>query len=190
MRDFKDVLTTGQVAKICNVAPRTVSKWFDNGQLRGYRIPGSKDRRIPLSHLVSFMRTYGIPLNDLELGATRLLVLDSDLAANGVLFDALIAEGGIEVSCVKTAFEAGLSVENVKPAVMLVDVSLPDVDPEQLCKDLRSSDALSGLKLIATSGSMTEGQRQSLLQTGFNACLPKPFDSAQLRDVINDICSL
>ena len=45
----KDVLTTGEVAKICNVAPRTVSKWFDSGALTGYRIPGSKDRRIPLN---------------------------------------------------------------------------------------------------------------------------------------------
>ena len=47
----KDILTTGEVAKICNVAPRTVSKWFDSGQLRGYRIPGSKDRRIPLAQI-------------------------------------------------------------------------------------------------------------------------------------------
>ena len=36
----KDVLTTGEVAKICNVAARTVSKWFDSGQIEGYRIPG------------------------------------------------------------------------------------------------------------------------------------------------------
>jgi excisionase family DNA binding protein len=41
------VFTTGQVAKICKVAPRTVSKWFDSGRLKGYRIPGSQDRRIP-----------------------------------------------------------------------------------------------------------------------------------------------
>ena len=34
----KDVLTTGEVAKICNVAARTVSKWFDSGQIQGYRI--------------------------------------------------------------------------------------------------------------------------------------------------------
>ena len=33
------VFTTGQVAKICKVAPRTVSKWFDSGRLKGYRIP-------------------------------------------------------------------------------------------------------------------------------------------------------
>ena len=44
---MKKVFTTGQVAKICQVAPRTVSKWFDSGRLKGYRIPGSQDRRIP-----------------------------------------------------------------------------------------------------------------------------------------------
>ncbi|MEM6855338.1 MAG: regulator, partial [Planctomycetota bacterium] len=33
MAKQKDILTTGEVAKICNVAPRTVSKWFDSGQL-------------------------------------------------------------------------------------------------------------------------------------------------------------
>src|SRR5512140_1444860 len=48
----KDVLTTGEVAKICNVAPRTVSKWFDSGSLKGYKIPGSKDRRIPVAQLI------------------------------------------------------------------------------------------------------------------------------------------
>ena len=59
----KDVLTTGEVAKICNVAPRTVSKWFDSGALHGYRIPGSKDRRIPLNQLIRFMKQHGMPLN-------------------------------------------------------------------------------------------------------------------------------
>ena len=74
----RDVLTTGQVAKICNDAPRTVSKWFDSGQLRGYRIPGSKDRRIPLAQLIRFMQAHNIPLGDLDTGTVRVLILDSD----------------------------------------------------------------------------------------------------------------
>ena len=53
---MKKVFTTGQVAKICKVAPRTVSKWFDSGRLRGYRIPGSLDRRIPREQLVRFLK--------------------------------------------------------------------------------------------------------------------------------------
>lgn len=184
MTKGKNVLTTGQVARICNVAPRTVSKWFDSGQLRGYRIPGSKDRRIPLPDLIGFMKAHGMPLNGLEPGKTGVVILDSDPAVNGMLHDALTAGGNFEVSCAQTAFEAGLAVQDLKPAVLIVDVSLPDVEPEQLCRDLRAHQGLQGLKLIALSGAMTEGQGQSMLQAGFNACLRKPFEVGQLIKVI------
>jgi excisionase family DNA binding protein len=61
MAKGRNVLTTGEVAKICNVAARTVTKWFDNKLLNGYRIPGSRDRRIPVPELVHFMKKYKIP---------------------------------------------------------------------------------------------------------------------------------
>jgi len=62
MTKGNNVLTTGDVANICNVAPRTVSKWFDKGLLNGYRIPGSKDRRIPIDELARFMAAHRIPI--------------------------------------------------------------------------------------------------------------------------------
>src|SRR5207244_1823239 len=68
----------GEVAKICNVAPRTVSKWFDSGALHGYRIPGSKDRRIPLNQLIRFMKQHNMPLNGLMTGCTRILIVDDE----------------------------------------------------------------------------------------------------------------
>ena len=55
MAKLKSVLTTGEVAKICHVCAKTVQKWVDSGMLAGYRIPGSKDRRIPADELVRFM---------------------------------------------------------------------------------------------------------------------------------------
>ena len=61
---MRTIFTTGQVAKICKVAPRTVSKWFDSGRLRGYRIPGSQDRRIPREHLIRFLKEHGMPLGE------------------------------------------------------------------------------------------------------------------------------
>ena len=62
MAKEKKVFTTGEVAKICSVATRTVHKWFDNGILGGYRIPCSKDRRIPAKELIRFMKEYKIPM--------------------------------------------------------------------------------------------------------------------------------
>lgn len=55
MDDRQQVFTTGMIAKICQVATRTVIKWFDSGQLKGYRVPGSKDRRVPRVCLVEFL---------------------------------------------------------------------------------------------------------------------------------------
>lgn len=60
MTTLQKVYTTGQVATICKVAARTVSKWFDSGRLKGYRVPGSNDRRIPATNLFAFMLKHGM----------------------------------------------------------------------------------------------------------------------------------
>src|SRR5207247_9874998 len=76
---MKKVFTTGQVAKICKVAPRTVSKWFDSGRLRGYRIPGSQDRRIPREQLIKFLKEHGMPLGELEEeGWHKILIIGAE----------------------------------------------------------------------------------------------------------------
>lgn len=62
----KAVFTTGDVARLCGVAPRTVSKWFDTMDLKGYKIPGSRARRIPRQHLITFLKQHGMPLFGLE----------------------------------------------------------------------------------------------------------------------------
>jgi excisionase family DNA binding protein len=66
MAKGNNVFTTGDIAKICNVAQKTVSKWFDNGQLSGYRLPGSNDRRVPFDDLVKFMQVNNMPLRPLR----------------------------------------------------------------------------------------------------------------------------
>ena len=103
----KDVLTTGEVAKICNVAPRTVSKWFDSGALHGYRIPGSKDRRIPLNQLIRFMKHHGMPLNGLMTGCTRVLIVDEEQDIVEVLEKILEDEAKYEVEVAKGGIRRG-----------------------------------------------------------------------------------
>ena len=61
MAKGNNVLTTGDVARICRVAPRTVQKWFDTGLLKGYRIPGSRDRRITIAELKCFIKAHNMP---------------------------------------------------------------------------------------------------------------------------------
>lgn len=58
----RDVFTTGQIARALRVAPRTVGHWIDDGHLKGYRLPGSKDRRVTRAALEQFVRESGMPV--------------------------------------------------------------------------------------------------------------------------------
>ncbi|MBI4717273.1 MAG: helix-turn-helix domain-containing protein [Planctomycetes bacterium] len=176
----KNVLTTGEVAKICHVAPRTVSKWFDSGQLRGYRIPGSKDRRIPVEHLVRFMRAHGIPLNGLDTGRTKVLLLDGDAAFASTVQHSLTAQGSYDVAVATSAFEAGVAAHELKPDVLVVDVGLPDVVPRGLVRALRADAGLQHTQLVGVSSQPLTGEGEALRQTGFAGYLQKPFDTLTL----------
>lgn len=186
MSSRKSVLTTGEVARICNVAPRTVSKWFDSGQLRGYRIPGSKDRRIPRNQLLRFMRAHGIPLDNLETGATRLLLIDADAGFGEALKQALDQNGSFEVSVAANAFEAGAIAMEMKPHVLLADVDLPDFAPQAITRYLRAQSDLQDVCLIGMAKGLAKARGQALLQEGFDAYLSKPFGVRSLVKLIED----
>ncbi len=180
----KDVLTTGEVARICNVAARTVSKWFDSGQLKGYRIPGSKDRRIPLANLIKFMKDHNIPTDGLMSGEPRVLVVDQDSEVLGSLKAVLGEQTRYQVRTCASAFEAGVECERFRPHVMLMDLHLADSDPSRICGLLRSDDDLLLTRVIGMSSKLTEGQAAQLLHGGFHGVLRKPFTVRQVIDSI------
>ena len=186
----KDILTTGEVAKICNVAPRTVSKWFDSGQLRGYRIPGSKDRRIPLNALIRFMKAHNIPLDGLQSGKTRILIVDDESEIVEVLEKVLTEQANYEVQTAHSGFSAGIVCEKFRPHVMLLDMHLGDINGEQVLKLIRDNSDLQLTKVVAMSGKLTDGQAQQLLQKDFDGYLKKPFHVRQVIEAVEDAVAL
>ncbi len=190
MTRLKDILTTGEVAKICNVAPRTVSKWFDSGQLRGYRIPGSKDRRIPVNTLIRFMKAHNIPLDGLESGRTRVLIVDDESEIVDVLEKVLTEQANYEVTTAHSGFSAGVEVEKFRPHVMLLDMHLGDINGEDVLKLVRDNDELQMTKVIAMSGKLTDGQAQHLIQNGFDGYLKKPFHVRQVIDAVEEATAI
>jgi excisionase family DNA binding protein len=186
----KEVLTTGEVAKICNVAPRTVSKWFDSGSLKGYRIPGSRDRRIPSSELMKFMRAHGIPLEGLTSGRTRVLIVDSEKEVVDTLEKILTEQTSYEVRTATSAFSAGMECERFKPHVVLLDIHLGDSDAKTFADSVRKNEQLQFTKIVGMSGKLTDGQAQALRLAGYDSFLKKPFQVRQVVDAIEAATNL
>ncbi len=186
MSKVKDVLTTGEVARLCNVAPRTVSKWFDTGQLRGYRIPGSKDRRIPLHHLIRFMKIHGMPMNGLESDQVRVLIVDPDEELTDLLRQTLTEKEGYSVQTARSAFEAGASLQDFRPSVVFMNIDLAGFDVTELSRFVTTQPDLHRTVLVAVSATLTPRDRQVLRQQGYRHTLSKPYHLQQVIDVIED----
>ena len=180
MAKGRNVLTTGDVARICNVAPRTVSKWFDSGQLKGYRIPGSKDRRIPLSELVRFMKANNMPTDSLTAGKIRVLVLDSDEQSGNGLLDVLKGRGGYDVLVAHNGFEAGAAAQKFSPHVVLINLLTNGIDAHAICTSLRANEDLATIKVLALANALGSQEAVALMHKGFDGYVSNPSDPGEI----------
>ena len=170
------VYTTGEVARICQVAPRTVSKWFDTGRLKGYRIPGSLDRRIPRDSLVEFMRAHGMPLGELSTKATgRVLLIGlSDQERPALERDLQIM--GMEFQFAATAFESGATAAALKPQCVVIDTAIGVREAGSIARILKQS--VAGIRTIALLSA--DAPADPLDPAWFDDRFRRPFDSALL----------
>ena len=175
------IYTTGEVSRICKVATTTVNKWFDSGQLPGFRVPGSRHRRIPQPSLVKFLRDHGVPLGPLEdaLGVTVLLVSqDRDLVKG--LEANLRPEMGLRLVVTASGFEAGIQAENVAPDCVIVDFDMGQVEALQMCQNLRRNPTMSDTLVVALG---SNGERLSAsVRPVADETFTKPLDPALLAE--------
>jgi excisionase family DNA binding protein len=190
MAKGKNVLTTGDVAKICNVAPRTVSKWFDSGQLKGYRIPGSKDRRIPVSELIRFMKVHNMPATAFPVGKIRVLVVDSNAETASALADTLRKKADYEVQTVRSSFETGATAQKFAPHVLLVSLLAEGIDATEICKSIRDNEDLQTIKIIALANQLSDSESAALLQKGFDAYISRTGDAAEVIKKIEEATAI
>src|SRR5260370_7125903 len=137
---MKKLFTTAQVAKICKVAPRTVSKWFDSGRLRGYRIPGSQDRRIPREHLIKFLKEHGMPLGELEEeGLHKVLIIGADKLFVDRVRELLPEDDDYKYELAHSGFEAGIQAESFHPDTIIIDLAMGRSDPFPIATNFRNN---------------------------------------------------
>jgi len=182
---MKTVFTTGEAAKICKVSQQTIIRCFDSGQLKGFRVPGSRFRRIPRDVLYKFMKDNGIPTDALESGKRKMLIVDDDRDLVELLRDAFEADGRFDVRTVNNGFDAGMMVKEYHPDVIILDVMLPDINGKEVCQRVRSDSTLDDVKIICISGMVEAEKVQELRDSGANDFVQKPFE---VESLIQRVC--
>ena len=176
----KTVFTTGEAAKICKVSQQTIIRCFDNGSLKGFRVPGSRFRRIPRDHLYSFMKENGIPTEALESGKRKLLIVDDDVDLVELMVDAFTRDNRFDIRSANNGFDAGMQVREFRPDLVILDVMLPDINGKEVCQRVRSDETMKSLKIICISGMVEQDKIQDLMMAGADDFMNKPFDVDKL----------
>ncbi len=184
---MKTVFTTGEAAKICKVSQQTIIRCFDSGQLKGFRVPGSRFRRIPRESLYRFMKDNGIPTDALESGRRGILVVDDDQAVVDLISDVLSSDSRFETRVVNNGFGAGMLAKEYHPDLMILDVMLPDINGKAVCELIRGDPTMQDIKIICISGMVEEDKIQELKDAGADDFLHKPLD---IDELLRRICRL
>jgi len=173
---MKTVFTTGEAAKICNVSQQTIIRCFDSGQLKGFRVPGSRFRRIPRDVLYRFMKDNGIPTDALESGRRKALIVDDDEELVELIRDVFDADGRFDVRVANNGFDAGMMVKEYKPDIIVLDVMLPDINGKEVCQRVRSDSSLDDVRIICISGMVEADKIDDLKEAGADEFMQKPFE--------------
>jgi excisionase family DNA binding protein len=181
----KQLFTTGEAADICRVSQQTIIRCFDSGRIKGFRVPGSRDRRILRSDLLRFMKANNIPTDELEVNLLRVLVVDSDDRRVRSLAAGLSADRRFQVQTARNGYDAGLQTGRHLPHVIVVADGVPDLDPERLCGRLRENADLPGTRVVVVT---TSNDRLPVLQqAGAASVLVGQPRGAALRQCIETV---
>jgi DNA-binding response OmpR family regulator len=155
--------------------------------LGGFRVPGSKFRRIPRAELIKFMKANDIPAGLLEAGRKRILVVDDDPSVLELFKDLLSADKRYEVRVCSTGYDAGMLTEAFRPHLLILDYMLPDINGNIVCQRLRERVETNATRVLIVSGVVNQAEIESLLSAGADAFLRKPFDVPTLLAKIGEL---
>jgi excisionase family DNA binding protein len=184
---MKTVFTTGEAAEICKVSQQTIIRCFDSGRLRGFRVPGSRFRRIPRDALIQFMKDNGIPPDALDNGKSKILVVDDDPEIVELFVDVLERDGRFEVKTANTGYDAGMITQEFNPDLVILDYMLPDINGNVVCKTIRQKPEFEHTKIIIVSGVVNQDEINELLKAGADEFLKKPFNIEKLIERIGEL---
>ena len=187
---MKDLFTTGEAAEVCRVSQQTIIRCFDTGRLEGFRVPGSKFRRIPRASLLKFMKDNHIPLDNLDSGKKKVLVVDDDIEIVELISEVLLRDGRFEVRTASSGYEAGIATEQFGPDVILLDYMLPDVNGNVVCQTIKSNPRFEDIKIIIVSGVIRQEEIEQLLKSGAESFIRKPFAIEELTGKVSDALQL
>ena len=123
-----------------------------------------------------------------RLDGLRILVVDDEVDAREAIA-AVLEECGATPVTVESVADAMAELERSEPALVLSDIGMPAEDGYAFIEQFHALTARTGQRTpaIALTAYASSAERQRILEAGFDACITKPVEAAQLVDIVGDL---
>ncbi len=149
----KQVFTTGEAAKICNVSQQTIIRCFDSGRLHGFKVPGSRFRRIPRAELLRFMQQNNMDQSRLGSSTRQVLVIGLSAAETDSVIRNHAVGHNIKIHHASNAWEAGYMAHKCKPELVFIGSSVVGVQEHAVQRTLVNKDG-SGPMIVVVKNNV------------------------------------
>lgn len=113
------------------------------------------------------------------MSGKAVLVVD-DHPVNRLLVSVMLREAGYEVGEAENGRQALDKLRAQPWDIVLLDISMPDMSGDEVCRRVRADDTLKGLRVIAYTAHAMSSEQDQILAAGFDGLLTKPISRASL----------
>jgi two-component system, cell cycle response regulator DivK len=106
---------------------------------------------------------------------THVLLVEDNLD-NRDMMQFLLERAGYVVSTANTGLEALAAAHREKPDIILMDLSMPEMDGWTAAGEMKKDPVLASIPLIAVTAHTLPGDRRKVLESGFDSYMSKPIN--------------
>lgn len=182
-------LTSGEIAKHCDVNLRTVIRWLDSGKLKGYKLPGRGNNRVRVEDFVAFLQAHNMPIpEEFKVQSHKVLIVDDELEIAKSI-QRVVKRMSLDTEIATDGFQAGAILGTLQPSLMTLDLSMPGLDGFEVLQYTRSNPEFANTKILVISA-LDDSKLQKAIDLGANAAMSKPFSNDALRNKISELLAL
>ena len=105
-----------------------------------------------------------------------LILVVEDAPDNQVLVEQVFQDSGYRVTCIQDGQAALDWLETNHPDLILLDLSLPEIDGWEVARQLKASDRTAKIPIIAVTAHAMKGDKETAIAAGCDDYLTKPLD--------------
>jgi len=180
-----------EIANMCGVVNQTAINWIRNGYLKAFNTPGGQ-YRVYKDDLVEFIKNRGMRIPEvlveakgLEANWKKIMIVDDDVALNNALQSYLL-KNIPELTVLQSfeGFDAGAQLVEKKPGFILLDLALPGINGQDICKRIKTDPAFGKPFVIVITALEDANLEAELYRMGADRFFRKPLVMHQILETI------